>query len=108
MIEGDAIVTDEPKAGGKKDKAKKGKAEESKAPAKSDETPPADQPPKNPTQYAAYAKAWIIASTDIAVMDKRWDAERALRNNCGVTSEDRLPIANLLIDRREKLAGKKE
>jgi hypothetical protein len=108
VIEGDAVVTDEPKPDGKKGKAKKGKGEEAKAPAKPDETPPTDQPPKNPTQYAAYAKAWITASTDAAVMDKRWNAERPLRNDCGLTSEDRLPIDEVLIDQREKLVGKKD
>jgi hypothetical protein len=106
VIDNDAVVVDEPTAGGKKGNAKKGKGEEAKAPARPDEAPPADQSPKNPTQYTAHAKAWIAASTDAAVMDKRWNDERAMRNNCGLTSDDREPIQDLLIDQREKLAKK--
>lgn len=104
IIEGDAVVDETAKpAGGKK---KKGAAE-AKAPAKPS-TPPADEPtvPKTSAEYAAYATAWITASTDAAVMDKRWNDERALRNNCGVTADDRAPIQEVLIDQRDKLAKK--
>jgi len=53
--------------------------------------------PKNPEQWAAFARAWIVeyeadpAKTDQDLM-VRWNNERSLRNDCGVTSEDRQPI----------------
>ena len=62
--------------------------------------------PKNPSQYATYAGEWIAASTDLAETNKRWDSERALRNNCGVTFEDRQPVEAKLIERREQLEKK--
>lgn len=84
-----------------KAKTKKGAdAEKKSEPAKA--AAPAE--PKTATQYAEYAKAWIGESTDAKAMDARWDTERKLRNDCGVTSEDREPLTHLLIDKRNELA----
>lgn len=54
-------------------------------------------PPKNAEQWALYARAWIVEmETDPTTTDQslmiRWNNERALRNDCGVTSEDRQPV----------------
>lgn len=48
--------------------------------------------PTNPEKYAAYALAWIAATTDALRVDARWNEERKLRNDCGLTSEDRKPL----------------
>jgi hypothetical protein len=44
--------------------------------------------PTTNDEYRGYCIAWIAASTDAAVMDKRWDAEAELREQCGVEEKD--------------------
>ena len=90
-----------------KGKSKKKIAETKAAPKQKENAPPSEPPkePKNATQYVEFARAWITASTDADVMNKRWDAERTLRNDCGVTSDDRQPIMNLMVDKRTELKG---
>ena len=88
------------------EKGGKGKKKTKAADAPPPQTAGEPTLPKNPAQYAAYAIEWIAASTDLAEMNKRWDTERALRNNCGVTFEDRQPVEVKLIERREQLEKK--
>ncbi len=59
--------------------------------------------PKNPAQYAAFAVAWIKGSVDEQAMNVRWDTERGLRNDCGLTATDREPLMKQLADRRTEL-----
>lgn len=100
---GGATIEHEPAAADDKGGKRKAKTAKDDKPVATDGAAPV---PKNAVEYADYAKAWIVLSTDSEAMDKRWDAERALRNDCGVTSEERQPISDLLIDQREKLAKK--
>ena len=100
-------------AGGKKGRTRKAdkgaaaekNAEKPAAEAKSAaETVPAEQSkPKNAREWAAYCQAWLKVETDFGAVRKRWDAERQLRNACGVTSEERVPVQNLMIDRCKEL-----
>lgn len=99
-IEGDAVLVDDAdKAGGKRTKAKKGKAE----PATDDDSKVAAAMPKNPAEYAVFAKKWIDEMTDADALAARWDAERPLRNNCGLTEADRNPIMAQMKERREQI-----
>ena len=106
IIEGDKVDEATPPSG--KGRKKKGDAEpKGDAKGTADASPPTEPAtPKTSAEYAAYARKWIAESTDAAVMDKRWNDERALRNNCGVTADDRAPIQEVLIDQRDKLAKK--
>jgi hypothetical protein len=86
--------------------------EEKKLPkADKDETAAAkpDKPPSTPAQYIKYAKDWIRQADTIIGMKDRWVAERSLRGSIGMTADDRKPLDDLLIKRRnelEKLAKK--
>jgi hypothetical protein len=44
--------------------------------------------PTSNDDYRGYCIAWIADSTDAAVMDKRWEAEAELREQCGVEEKD--------------------
>jgi RecT family len=59
--------------------------------------------PKTVKEYTAYAKAWILKETDADRLRRRWADERALRNNIGMTSEEREPLDEAIIKRRQKL-----
>lgn len=77
---------------------------EAKAPAK--ETPPLpapDKPPRTVEEWVKYVRAWIIAETNPDALATRWASERRLRNDLGVTSEDRAPVEKLKMDRVEEL-----
>ena len=60
-------------------------------------------PPKNAREWATYCAAWVKAEPTYEAIRKRWDAERSLRNSCGVTSEERVPVQNFMIDRCREL-----
>lgn len=60
--------------------------------------------PTNPDEYAAYAGRWLLIETDAKVIKDRWKAEMKLRNDCGVTSEQREPVETLKNHRLEQLA----
>lgn len=77
------------KAAGKRAKAKHpAKAPEPKETAP--EAPPAT--PKTVKQWTAYCMAWIAAEKDPDEIAKRWLAERKLRNEIGVTADERKPV----------------
>jgi len=59
--------------------------------------------PKTVKQYIAYAKAWIKACDNSDEMFKQWRDERKLRNDIGITSDDRAPLDELIAERREQL-----
>lgn len=59
--------------------------------------------PKNPKEYQDYALAWIKESTSTKDLNQRWKDEMALRNNVGVTLEEREKVELALIARRETL-----
>ena len=48
--------------------------------------------PKNPAEWRTWCQVWLSAATDPEQITARWNAERALRNACGVTQEDREPM----------------
>lgn len=108
------VAAEDSEAGGKKTRTRKGakptaepKNEEVPKPdeAKPTETKSAEEPkpPKNAREWADYCRAWLRTETSFKAIHKRWDAERQLRNGCGVTSEERVPIQNLMIDRCKEL-----
>lgn len=54
----------------------------------------------NITDWSEWTKAWLMAALiDMSVTDQdvmtRWNNERTLRNECGVTTEDRQPMFDL-------------
>lgn len=59
--------------------------------------------PKNIKEWESYCRAWLKEENDYTAIRSRWDTERTLRNTCGVTSEERIPIQNLMIDRCKEL-----
>jgi RecT family len=63
-----------------------------------------EQPePKNAQEWALWCVAWIKSATDYKAIRARWDSERQLRNKCGVTSDDRVPVQNKMFDRCKEL-----
>lgn len=48
--------------------------------------------PVNQSQYAAWFYAWLPDMGSKEDITDRWNAERNLRNKCGVTAEDREPL----------------
>jgi len=83
-------------------KKKRGRKPKSAAEPKPAEQPPPTSP-KNAREWGVYCTAWVKATNSHEDIRKRWDAERQLRNSCGVTSEERVPIQNLMIDRCKEL-----
>lgn len=55
--------------------------------------------------YIDYARGWITMCTDADALFAQWRSEMKLRNDLGVTSDDRVPLDELLIARREELSG---
>lgn len=85
-------------------KAKKPtKAEKAAAEAAAKE-PPADLP-KTPAEWVTWATAWLDAEQDPAAMRKRWQGEQKLRNDIGVTSEERDPVFIHFQERLTALEG---
>jgi hypothetical protein len=58
---------------------------------------------KNAKQWAIYCAAWLRESISADDIRKRWDAERKLRNNAGVTADERVPVQNYMVDRCKEL-----
>lgn len=90
-------------AEGKSGKGRKTAATQSDAEKPQVGQNPQEQTPTNAKEYAAYASGWIAAMTDSDAIDKRWATERKLRNNCGLTADDRQPLEHMMIDRRASL-----
>jgi hypothetical protein len=61
--------------------------------------------PKTAAQYLKYARRWIAEAVDIVGLGQRWQAERRLRNDLGLTAEDRAPLDALVKQRREELSA---
>lgn len=59
--------------------------------------------PKNVREWVVYNKAWLKAETSHEAIRKRWNDERALRNSCGVTSDERVEVQNIMVDRCKEL-----
>lgn len=57
-----------------------------------------DSPPKTPAEYVEYATAWIKATPSAAERAKRFKAEMKMRNDLGVTSDDRAPLDTILAE----------
>lgn len=79
-------------------KSKKGKED-----IEEKETPSVSVEPRNAKQWAAYCQTWIKELKSYKDIRERWDEERQLRNKCGVTSEERVPVQNAMLDRCKKL-----
>ncbi len=65
--------------------------------------PPSPAAPRNAREWEGYCKAWLKSADSHQEIRKRWNTERQLRNTCGVTSEERVPIQNLMLDRCKEL-----
>jgi len=87
------------RAGGKSLKKGAGSAKTKAEPAEPKE--PAKPPPKPKTikEWAPYALAHIRAATSSDDVEKWWDKDRQLRNNLGITADERMPVQNEKIDR---------
>ena len=84
--------------------AKKKKAEKPAKEPKTKTKAKAATLPTNVAQYIDYATQWITMSTDNDELFRRWNDERKMRNDLGVTGDDRTPLGELLAKRREELA----
>jgi hypothetical protein len=63
--------------------------------------------PKNPAEWKTWCQVWLSAATDPEQIKARWNAERALRNACGVTQEDREPMMVAMAKRIKELDSAK-
>lgn len=61
--------------------------------------------PTNSAEWQEYARTWISLITDAEALKARWAAELKLRNQCGVTEDDRLPLMQAFHDRLKVLMG---
>lgn len=59
--------------------------------------PPA---PSNPTEYRGHVVAWAAKLTTEEAIEEQWRLERQMRNQCGVTEEDRKVIRAEVLDQR--------
>lgn len=84
--------------------------EEAAEEVKAERTPLWDmkKKPRNADDYSMYAREWISTGTDADSLDLRWGKERSIRNDVGVTSEDRAPIQEFLNQRTAELRGEAE
>lgn len=83
-------------------KKKKGKAAAEPIAAETDRLPTTSK------EYLGYFKEWLKPMDDADEIDARWSNERRLRNKCGVTADERLPLEALKIDHVEALSKKKK
>jgi hypothetical protein len=65
----------------------------------------AERVPTDSDEYRSYCISWIASSTDAHTMDVRWDAEDALREQCGVDGRDIAYLRPFFEATRGKLAG---
>lgn len=68
---------------------------------------PKDKVPKNADEYALYMRSWLFELADADKIQMRWTKERKLRNDCGVTSDDRKPLEEDKDARMDELKAKK-
>jgi len=91
----------------------KAKASDSPQPPEPEEGKPkpkaaggVDEPlPRTCAQYHKYAAHWISRAEDNVSLGQRWTNERSLRNDIGMTAEDRAPLEALIAEKRKKLAA---
>lgn len=68
-----------------------------------EDKPPASVPmPKNRKQYDAWVKDWITGFDNVDDINDRWRAERKLRNECGLVSEETAEIKQKYVDPKIK------
>lgn len=66
-----------------------------------------DKPkPTSAEAWVPYAREWLTAEQDPAVMRKRWQDEMKMRNDLGVTSEQRDPVFEYYQERLAELEGR--
>jgi len=58
---------------------------------------------KTAAQWKQYCLAWIKAESSFEAIRQRWNDERQLRNNCGVTSDERDPVQTQMVERCKEL-----
>jgi len=58
--------------------------------------------PSTVAEYLAYARRWIKAEPDKVALGQRWAQERRMRNDLGLTSEDREPLEALMQKRLDE------
>lgn len=100
----DAPAAEPPKETAAAKPKKPTKAEQKAAAEAAAAKPPADLP-KTPAEWVTWATAWLDAETDPAAMRKRWQGEQKLRNEIGVTSEERDPVFVHFQERLTALEG---
>lgn len=113
---GDLPKPDEPKTTKAKGKSKAAKPKTTDHPKTTDavkkaadraetkpEQPKAPRLPKTVFDYLAYAEDWIERSSSSKEMDQRWRDETALRNNVGMTFDERKPLEEKLTVKRTEL-----
>jgi RecT family len=61
--------------------------------------------PKNATEWVKYCREWLDASADATAIKKRWADEMALRNTCGVTTDERAPLQAAMEEKCKALGG---
>jgi hypothetical protein len=64
--------------------------------------------PSSNDEYRGYAIAWIANSTGAAAMDTRWEAEAALRGQCGVDDKDIAYLRPFFEARRDQVKASSE
>lgn len=60
--------------------------------------------PKTAAEYAAYAERWLALATEADEVKARWKREMKMRNDLGVTSEQRAPVEEKKNRRLEMLS----
>ena len=61
--------------------------------------------PRNIEEYDAHARRWISLEESVVALGQQWNDERKLRNDLGMTAEDRSPLEALIEERKRALAA---
>jgi RecT family len=80
----------------------------SELPRASDDDPQPDTVdlPSTVAGYKKYANAWIKQAESLDEVRERWTAERKLRNEIGMTADDREPLEAAILKRRKEWESK--
>lgn len=65
-----------------------------------------EKAPTNVIEYAQYVVAWVQRYDEEEALEARWVAERKLRNQCGVTSDERTGIRKAIDNRIAEFSAK--
>lgn len=68
-------------------------------------SPPAARLPRNGSEYTIWFQGWLSDLDATEAINDRWNAERKLRNACGVTADDREPLERMKAARIKELKG---